>query len=266
MGLLALALGALHLVLTKLLWVSEPSREPETWPALVSIGVAFAFVTLAVPVQFAGFRITIAWALEGLALAWFDSKFNNRWLDYGAWSVLALVVVRLLAVDLEMYSRPSQFPAIVNARFLAFLMSCIGLWLSARFLRTPIAAGAAYIAGHFLMLLILGFEIAGWVDRNIEEGDRNSVLAVAVSIMMALYAVVLVTLGVATRTMVNRILGLGLVAIVVAKLYLFDVWILSRIFRITAFLALGALLLAVSYLYSRYRPRLERLWRGNSVD
>jgi len=266
MGLFALALGALHLLLTKLLWVSEPLREPETWPALVSIGVAFAFVTLAVPVQFAGFRITIAWALEGLALAWFDSKFNNRWLDYGAWTVLALVIVRLLAIDLEMYSNPNQFPALVNVRFLTFLASCIALWLGGLFLRTPIAAGAAYIAGHCFMLLILGLEISGWVDRNLEAGVRNSVLTVSISIMMALYAVALVTLGVATRTMLNRILGLGLVAIVIAKLYLLDVWILSRVFRITAFLALGALLLAVSYLYSRYRPRLERLWRGNSVD
>lgn len=34
-------------------------------------------------------------------------------------------------------------------------------------------------------------------------------------------------------------------------------------FRITAFLGLGILLLLVSYLYSRYKPVLERLWKDD---
>ena len=74
---------------------------------------------------------------------------------------------------------------------------------------------------------------------------------------MAVYASALVVAGVALRSALNRILGLGLLALVIAKLYLLDVWSLSRGFRITAFLALGGLLLLVSYLYSRFKPALE---------
>ena len=59
-------------------------------------------------------------------------------------------------------------------------------------------------------------------------------------------------------------LGLALVVLVVAKLYLVDVWVLGRLFRITAFLALGVLLLALSYLYSRLRPALDRLLRDDA--
>jgi len=40
------------------------------------------------------------------------------------------------------------------------------------------------------------------------------------------------------------------------------VWELSRGFRITAFLGLGALLLLVSYLYSRFKPAIEKLWKN----
>ena len=58
-------------------------------------------------------------------------------------------------------------------------------------------------------------------------------------------------------------LGLALVALVIAKLYLLDVWVLGRLFRITAFLALGVLLLALSYLYSRLRPALARLLKAS---
>src|SRR5207253_7498159 len=65
MGLFAAALGALNLILAKLVW--NPKAKPE--PALLAVAVTLTFLTLAVPIQFAGFRITIAWAIEGAALA-----------------------------------------------------------------------------------------------------------------------------------------------------------------------------------------------------
>jgi uncharacterized membrane protein len=43
-----------------------------------------------------------------------------------------------------------------------------------------------------------------------------------------------------------------------------DVWVLGRLFRIAAFLALGVLLLALSYLYSRLKPTLARLLKPDS--
>jgi uncharacterized membrane protein len=45
------------------------------------------------------------------------------------------------------------------------------------------------------------------------------------------------------------------------KLYAYDVWQLGRLFRTTAFLGLGLLLLAASWLYSRQRERVARLLR-----
>jgi uncharacterized membrane protein len=75
-----------------------------------------------------------------------------------------------------------------------------------------------------------------------------------------------VVAGVVRRSALDRILGLGLFALVIVKLYLLDVWSLRRGFRITAFLALGGLLLLVSYLYSRFKPTLERLWRPERTE
>jgi uncharacterized membrane protein len=79
---------------------------------------------------------------------------------------------------------------------------------------------------------------------------------------MAAYAVVLVGVGVSTRSTVNRLLGLGLIGIVVVKLYLYDVWLLGLVYRVAAFAGLGALLLLMSYLYSRYRVSIEDWWRS----
>ena len=77
----------------------------------------------------------------------------------------------------------------------------------------------------------------------------------AISILLAAYAVLLVAIGVAAPSAIHRILGLALIGLVVVKLYLYDVWFLGLFYRMAAFAALGALLLAVSYLYSRSRER-----------
>jgi uncharacterized membrane protein len=103
------------------------------------------------------------------------------------------------------------------------------------------------------------------VNRNIAPEDQSGVQIVAISVMLTLYAVILVIIGVRTRAFIHRMVGLALVTLVIAKLYLLDVWVLGRLFRITAFLALGVLLLGLSYLYSRFRPALARFLQSNSA-
>ena len=87
-------------------------------------------------------------------------------------------------------------------------------------------------------------EVNGWAARTADAQDVSNAASTGISILMAVYGVALVVAGVALRSTVNRILGLGLLALVIAKLYLLDVWSLSRGFRITAFLALGGLAVA----------------------
>jgi uncharacterized membrane protein len=265
MGLFSVALGGVHLLIAKLLWKSGVTEDRESWPSLLAAGVALGFVTLAVPIQFTGFRITIAWALEGAAFSWLAARFGGMKLNAGAWAVFLLVLLRLFAFDAWLYPDAKQYTTIANVRFLTFAVSALSLWLAARFARTGIPAAAPYIAGHFVMLWILGLEIIGWAERTASPADQWSVETTGISILMALYSLMLVAIGVSTRTVINRMLGLGLMAMVVLKLYLLDVWSLGRFFRITAFLVLGGLLLLVSYLYSRFRPMIEKLWKDDET-
>jgi uncharacterized membrane protein len=55
------------------------------------------------------------------------------------------------------------------------------------------------------------------------------------------------------------VLGLVLIAFVITKLYLVDLWQLGRVYRISAFVALGLLLISTSFLYSRFRSAIEAL-------
>jgi uncharacterized membrane protein len=254
MGLLAAAVGGIHLLLARHF---EPRSDGHT----LTLGVAIAFVTLAVPIQFAGFRITIAWAFEGAVLAWLAARSQNSWLRMCCWTILTLAVFRLLVLDTFVYSQSSEYSTLLNTRFLTFAVSTSALWLAAKFLGSALDAAVAYIAGHAVLLFGLSLEIGGWVGRNIVPENQSGVQIIAISVMLTIYAVILVVIGVKTQAAIHRMLGLALVVLVVAKLYLVDVWVLGRLFRITAFLALGVLLLALSYLYSRLRPVLERILR-----
>jgi predicted membrane protein DUF2339 len=260
MGAFSVALALPHALLAKVVW----NRDRR----LGDLGAAIALVllTLAVPIQFVGFRITMLWSLEAAALTWVGARFLQSRLQLGALLLFGLVFIRLVAVDAEIYSIQHSYALLANPRFLTFAMAAASLWTASRFALIREAQTVTYGAGHLVLLWALGMEIAGWARRTSDPQDVSNLESTGISILMAVYASALVVAGVGLRSALNRILGLGLFALVIVKLYLLDVWSLSRGFRIAAFLALGALLLLVSYLYSRFKPALERLWRPETEE
>jgi len=111
------------------------------------------------------------------------------------------------------------------------------------------------------MIWVLMLEVLGWAARATSAENLTNLQSTSMSILLAAYSVLLVALGVAVRSALNRILGLGLIGAVVLKLYFYDVWLISRMYRVAAFAGLGVLLLVTSYLYSRYRSSIEDWWR-----
>jgi uncharacterized membrane protein len=114
-------------------------------------------------------------------------------------------------------------------------------------------AGVPLVAAHITLLAGLHLEAFAWI------GQGASKRAFAGSLLLALYGLALMAQGMARNFRLHRVLGLGLFALVVLKLYLYDIWQLDRFYRILAFVLLGALLLSGSFLYSRYRHRLVEL-------
>ncbi len=223
-------------------------------------------LTLAIPIQFVGFRITMLWSLEAAALTWLGARFDQPRLQMAASAVFALVLVRLVTLDSAMYSIDYFYTAFANRRFLTFAVSAASLWIASRFARRArIAVGDIRRGSPGHAMGAGDWKSPDGRGRTSDPQDVANVVSTGISILMAVYASALVVAGVALRSALNRILGLGLFALVIVKLYLLDVWSLSRGFRITAFLALGGMLLLVSYLYSRFKPALEKtLETGNS--
>jgi uncharacterized membrane protein len=259
LGLFAVAVAGVHLLLGMKLWKERSAADGDTRPVLLALGIALGFLTLAVPIQFTGFSITLSWALEAAALTWIGPRVNERRVWFGAAAIYAFVFFRLYAFDALL---PDAHPLLMNSRFVTFVVSAVSFWLGAWWLKsTRIPAAVAYVAGHFILLSACLFELRDWVETAVTAENQTSVMAIGVSILMALYAVLLIGIGVAYRSALNRILGLGLIGLVVLKLYLYDVWEASRLFRMAAFVSLGILLLLTSYLYSRFRPAIENWWK-----
>ncbi len=258
LGLLAVAVAALNLFTALALW----KRIGDKRPSLLGAGLALAFLTLAIPVQLSAYRITVAWAIEAAALAWIALRTGERKVYFGSWAVFALVLLRLFSIDMDYAGNRSTTPLVFEAFFLTFVVAAVSYWLGAWWSRaTPPAAAALYFLGHLVMLTALGREVLIWAVQNVAPENLRSVEAMGITILMALYALVLIGLGVWREFPFDRLLGLGLIALAVLKLYLSDVWDMGRLFRMLAFLGLGVLLLGASYLYSRYRSHLEKLWK-----
>ncbi|MCL4401314.1 MAG: DUF2339 domain-containing protein [Acidobacteria bacterium] len=257
-GLFAVALAGLHVALGYGLWRSA-RRDVRT--VLLYLGISLALLTLAAPIQFTGFRITIVWALETAALAWIAARTREVRLRYAALAVGFLALVRLAFLDASIH--PAE--AFWNVRFLTFATTAVCFWLAAYWMNLGRTALAAYLAGHGAMLAGLIIEMLAWAAQIASPGSLRSIQSTSVSMLLAAYAVLLVAIGVAARSAVNRILGLGLIVAVVVKLYFYDVWRIERIYRVAAFAALGVFLLVTSYLYSRYRSSIEHWWKDEGA-
>jgi uncharacterized membrane protein len=227
--------------------------------------VALGFLTLAIPIQFSEYRITMAWSLEGAALTWIGARIQSRRMTFAALAVLGLVAIRLGSIDSWMFSDPASYSAVWNARFLTFVIAAVSCWLSAWWVAEKEIALIDYAAGNVFLLWGMSLEVIGWAERTTPPQNLLSVETVSISILFAIYALVLVSAGVASKTAVNRIAGLGLIGFVVLKLYIFDVWQLDRIYRISAFVVLGALLLMTSFLYSHFRALIESWWKNDEA-
>lgn len=252
MGALAAAFAAAHF-----LWALAEEKL-----RMGALAIAVGFLTLAIPLQFSSFRVVIAWAIEAAVLAWLAARGPWRTGPHAriaAWYVLVCAIARLAISDAAMYPLGEDHALVANFRFFTFASVAASLWFNSLVSTIARERNTLYATGHFVMLWSLLLESAAWSARNFNSADVPNVASLAVSLVVALYAFGLVAAGVLRKRWLDRVLALGLLVGVIAKLYLRDVWDLSRGLRILAFLALGAVLLLVSFLYSHFKPVIERL-------
>ncbi|HET6454714.1 MAG TPA: DUF2339 domain-containing protein, partial [Armatimonadota bacterium] len=114
-----------------------------------------------------------------------------------------------------------------------------------------------------LMIWVLSFEVTEMVSRTVENGFREiSASAVALSAVWVVYGVIMLAVGIGLRYRPARIMAIVLFGLVIAKTFLYDVWILEKVYRVIAFVGLGVVLLVASYIYQTHRDQIRQFMRG----
>jgi uncharacterized membrane protein len=260
----ALALAAVYLLLSSQ-FKRRVNSEPDVVKTvnLLHVAVAIAFITIAIPLKLDAHWITIGWLIESAVLLFVAFKSDAHFLRIFAGCTLALGVCRLLFFD-NFHTQTLVF----NARFATFLVAIA-------IMAGIVAAGERYgsdrempfvklagVALNLLALIALTGEANDYFTRHIAETyqQRNMYEAsrqletardFSFSAIWILYGAALMVIGFWKRSAFIRWQAMVLLAVTIGKVFLYDSRELQQIYRILSFIALGVMLMAVSYAYHR---------------
>ncbi len=236
------------------------------------LGVASCFLATAIPRQLETSWVTVGLALGGLALLLVWRRIPLAGLKWTGLVLLALAAARLL-VDPAALARDLRGPLPVLNR-LAYtywvpILALLGGWkilserererLVPRELRLTgerppgvILTGLAAVLVAFVWLNLAVTELFTTGPAAVLAGERFAARDLALSLAWALYAILLLGLGMWRASGGLRWLGLGLLMLTLAKVFLHDLGALTDLYRVGSLLGLAISLLLVSLAYQRF--------------
>jgi uncharacterized membrane protein len=215
------------------------------------------------------FTLSALWVVYGAAILMAGIKQRLKLLRYAALALLGAAAVKVIAIDLRYYDAPWH-SLVFNQTFAAFALViaalALGVWLYSRAEdvseteRTTLVP-IMIVAANGLAIIALSAESSGYFQKIREAADfglgdyRNPEFAaqLSLSLIWTVYGGALLTIGIIRRSRLLRIMGLLLLGLTIVKVFFLDLSSLERVYRIISFIVLGAILLAVSFLYQRLR-------------
>src|SRR2546423_11124047 len=265
---LAFALPSLLglLVVLKRTSLTSPARSAQL--ALFG-GAALFFITLIFPIQFDRQWITVGWALEGAALCWLFHRVPHPGLRLTGIVLLVVVFARLaLNPAVLNYHRHGAFP-ILNWYLYTYGLATVCLFAAGRFLAPPrqVVLGSnvlplLYTLGTVLAFLIVNIEIADYFSAPgatalTFQFSGNFARDMGYSIAWALFALLMLIVGMRKQIASVRFASLGLLGLTVVKLFFHDLSQLDQLYRISAFVVVAIIAMVASFLYQRFLGAAE---------
>lgn len=264
---LAVAFAARHRTRTD----PATQRVATVWLAAVAAG----FVTLAIPLQLRNEWLTIGWALEGCALLLLDARLRHAGLRWLALGLFAAVLVRLCLNPyvLQYYVRGEW--RILNWLTYTYLVPAVALVAGSFVLSRhevasrepaeksvlgpladrPILAGVLFGGAVAVVFAWLNLTIFDWYASGPAlsiPSDRMPARDLTISIVWAVYALVLLALGMARESTALRLTSLLLILVTCGKVFLYDLSNLEDLYRVAALVGLALSLIVISLFYQRF--------------
>jgi len=225
---------------------------------LAALLVAFALLDIALATAFflSNGGLLVAWTLEGVTFMAVARALGRPSYQAAGFAYLALAAVRLFSFETPVshlfveQAHPARH--LGDLVVFATALALVAVLLRGRELieRSGLAlAGAASLlavyAGSLVMLDLSQRLGGGDLHGKFQRGETM------VSALWALVALVILAAGLVRGVREIRWAGLGLLAVALAKLFLFDLSKLSSLTRAASFLAVGITLLVGGFLVQR---------------
>ena len=222
--------------------------------------------------------LTLLWAIYGSAAA--AVGFLRRYAParWGGVVLLGVAVWKLLLYDTgAVYIDQSEFIPVLNIRFVSFvlvlaLVSALAYWYrrneSILDENERLLVPGLLVAANAAALWMLSQEVVYYFDslgaRN--GGNYIDAMHLTLTVLWAVYAMGVIAFGIPSANNRVRLAGMGLLAVPVAKLFVFDVFLLEMAYRVVAFITLGCLLLGMGLVYQRYSLVVRGFLFGSGAD
>ena len=222
--------------------------------------------------------LTVIWAVYAAALL---SVGLARGMSLARWGGLALVglaVAKIMLFDtFSLLPDAETYTLVLNAHFAANAVTIAAIGVVAFAFRDQIRALPQREAEIMRWLPVVAGALALWamsleaihyfaVQEEILETEQASAMHLTLTVLWAICGIGVIVLGFARDESRIRLAGMGLLAVPVVKLFVFDVFLLEQIYRVVAFVTLGALLLATGLLYQRYSTELKGILLGRREE
>ncbi len=218
--------------------------------------------------------LSVLWTLYGTAAFIIGLRLRRAAVRYGALVLLTVAGAKILLVDATYYNAPWHAllfnqTAAAFALFIAALYVVAHLYARADETIAPEAArvvSVVTIIGHVFALIALSLETTGYFAAQRggaamavgQLRDLRLARELSLSVLWAVYGGALLGYGFVRHNRLLRVLALALLGLTTCKVFFFDLASLDKAYRIVSFIVLGAILLAVSFLYQQRQQRAAR--------
>ena len=221
--------------------------------------------------------LTVAWAVYGSSVAAVGLLRQLPTARWGGLALLGAAVLKLLTYDaFYVHMDLLSFTPLLNIRFMAFavmlgLLSAFAFWFKRSQSRLTEREGyifpALLISANVVALWMVSQEIIHYFDALAARYDSDyfSAKHLSLTVLWAVYSVGMIGAGIVYHSSRIRLAGIGLLAIPVAKLFVYDVFLLEMAYRVVAFLTLGCLLLSMGLVYQRYSHAVRGFLFGRGL-
>jgi hypothetical protein len=227
---------------------AEPDRRQRVWAAAVAGALGTAFVVMLEWIVVDPDYVVLAWAATATTIGVAGLHWKLGGLRWQVYPLLGLSLLRALNPVLE---SPDATPIqIISALVVIGFLYAFSLAVREALTHSKKTAADVEDAVRIALSVAATLSLASLIYVQVRP--------TLVTVTWGAQAAILLATGFPTRERLLRLSGLGVLLACIMRLFVFDLPQLEELARIISFVALGAVLLTVSWIYTRYRARIQK--------